>query len=144
MDATTATAAGSLADRLIELGRAQQSVLAALGDALAEDGLTVDQWRVLDAISGLGDPTMGELAERTGLANATLSRAVDALEDAASVFRHPDAEDRRRVTVRVSESGAIRLRRTREIVAAWERAVLSAPGADAALDAAVRLLGASR
>ncbi|MBS1675214.1 MAG: MarR family transcriptional regulator [Actinobacteria bacterium] len=121
----------SLAEQLLVLGRAQQDLLAGLGTALAEDGLSVEQWRVLGAISRLGSPTMGELAEATATANATLSRVVDGLEDAAAVFRHQDAADRRRIAVHLTDLGQHRLTRADAIAAAWSASARQRLGADA-------------
>lgn len=119
-------AAGSRALELVTSIRAQQALLETLNTALAEEGATVDQWRVLAALR-IAQPealTMGDLAGSTGIPRPTLSRIVDALEDAASVFRHADALDRRRITVHVSERGFERLARLDALVAAWESAAL--------------------
>lgn len=128
-------------ERLLQLGRVQQELLSGLGAALAEDGLAVDPWRALSAIGRLGAPTMGEIAEATGMANATLSRAVDALEDAAAVFRHHDEGDRRRITVRLTGRGMDLLVRADAIAVAWRRSVEERVGAEvlAALDALSRV-----
>lgn len=134
----------SLAERLIALGRAQQELMTGLGDALAEDGMSIDQWRVLARIDDLTLPTMGEIAEATGLANATLSRVVDSLEDRACVFRHQDAADRRRIAVSLTASGRERLSRAEAIVEAWSASVrsrLGAPALDAVLHASDVLRG---
>ena len=64
---------------------------------------------------------MGELAEVSGMANASLSRTVDALEDTACAFRLPTVTDRRRITVHVSDRGRDKLARIRQIVVAWEQ-----------------------
>lgn len=115
--------------------------------ALSEENVTLDQWRILEVLARLGSPTMGELAEASGMANATLSRTVDSLEDTASAFRLPTATDRRRITVHLSDRGAVRLTRIREIVAVWESATEQRLGADVAevllnaADAVTRKLG---
>ena len=110
-----------------------------LSVALSEESTTMDQWRILETLDRLDSPTMGELAEATGMANASLSRTVDSLEDAASAFRLPTIADRRRITVHLSDLGQQRLERTREIVAAWERTIEHRLGADAV----AALLGAA-
>ncbi|MBS1699180.1 MAG: MarR family transcriptional regulator [Actinobacteria bacterium] len=120
-----------LAEHLLVLARAQQHLLGGLSTALAEDGTSVDQWRVLACISRLSAPTMGEIAEATGLANATLSRVVDALEDRAAVFRHQDAADRRRIAVHLTELGQQRLTRADAIADAWSASAQSSLGAEA-------------
>jgi DNA-binding MarR family transcriptional regulator len=115
--------------------------------ALSEENVTLDQWRILEVLARLGSPTMGELAEASGMANATLSRTVDSLEDTASAFRLPTATDRRRITVHLSDRGVGLLTRIREIVAVWESATEQRLGADVAevllnaADAVTRKLG---
>lgn len=117
-----------------------------LSVALSEENMTMDQWRILEALDRLDSPTMGELAEASGMANASLSRTVDSLEDSASAFRLPTATDRRRITVHLSDRGQQRLSRIREIVSAWERTIEHRLGADAvtalleAADTATRAL----
>ena len=134
-----AGAPAPLADLLWKLSEIERRLTRGLTDALTEANVTLDQWRVLEAIISLDSPTMGELAETTGLANASLSRIVDSLEDTAAAFRLPSATDRRRITVHLSDRGAQRLAQVREIVAGWERATERRLGPDAAfalLDAA--------
>ncbi|MBG6212547.1 MAG: MarR family transcriptional regulator [Cryobacterium sp.] len=110
--------------------------------ALSEENTTLDQWRIMEALARLDSPTMGDLAEVSGMANATLSRTVDSLEDAASAFRLPTVSDRRRITVHLSDHGTQRLVRVREIIAAWERSTEGKLGVDdaAALVAAAHVV----
>ncbi|WP_158251220.1 MarR family winged helix-turn-helix transcriptional regulator [Cryobacterium sp. Y11] len=117
----------------------ERRLVLGLSIALSEESTTMDQWRILETLDRLDSPTMGELAEATGMANASLSRTVDSLEDAASAFRLPTTADRRRITVHLSDLGQQRLARTREIVAAWERTIEHRLGADAV----AALLGAA-
>ncbi len=129
----------SLAELAWSLNGIERRLTAGLSVVLSEEGVSLDQWRILDVIGRLGSPTMGELAEATGMPNATLSRIVDSLEDAASAFRLPATADRRRITVHLSDRGEQRLDRIRAIVDAWEQATAHRLGPDAAnalLDAA--------
>jgi DNA-binding MarR family transcriptional regulator len=131
MQTARSESTGSLALTLLASIRAQQSLIDVLDTALADESATVDQWRVLSALCAAGPQamTMGELAASTQIPRPTLSRIVDALEDAASVFRHTGVVDRRRITVHVSDRGAERLARMDAIVAAWEAATAARPGA---------------
>lgn len=133
----------SLSRVVTALAVLDKNLLDGLSLALGEADISVEQWRILDLVSQLGAPTMGELAVSSGLPNASLSRTVNALEDAASVFRLPSPEDRRRITVRVSDHGAERLDRMTNIVKAWETTTAVQLGQDAitALTSAVQLLG---
>jgi DNA-binding MarR family transcriptional regulator len=127
---------------LVVAERLQRRLAAGLAVALADEGTTVDQWRTLELVDRLDGPTMGRLAEASGLPNATLSRVVDALEDSATLFRLPDPGDRRRLTVRLTDTGRDRLGRLRHLVAAWDAAVageLGTPDAAQVGRAAARL-----
>lgn len=108
---------------LVVAERLQRRLAAGLAVALADERTTVDQWRTLELVDRLDGPTMGRLAEASGLPNATVSRVVDALEDSATLFRLPDPGDRRRITVRLTDTGRDRLARLRHLVAAWDAAV---------------------
>lgn len=101
-----------------------------VGLALSEERASLDEWRILDLVSRLDGPTMGELAQASGLPNASLTRIVDALEDAASLYRLPGRSDRRRITVHLSSHGTDRLGRMRDLVAAWERSAAKRIGED--------------
>ena len=115
-------------DIALDLSALARTLTAGLSGALAEDQLSVDHWQILETIERLSAPTMGELAQETGLPNASLSRIVDALEDSASAYRVVDPDDRRRITVRLSDQGALRLARARTLIEAWERSLSSGPG----------------
>lgn len=124
----------SFAETLIALGRIEQDIVAGLDVQLAEDGLTADQWLVLETVATFEGATMGEIAESLSMANSSLSRTVDALEDSASVYRSPDPADRRRLVVRITRLGTERLERARALVQAWERPVIDALGERAILN----------
>lgn len=111
----------SLAEVVGLLRELELALSAGLSVTLSEEHTSVDQWRVLRAIARLDHPTMGEIAVATGMPNASLSRIVDGLEDAANAYRVPDAADRRRITVRLTDRGHSLLSRVTTIVADWER-----------------------
>ncbi|WP_158252555.1 MarR family winged helix-turn-helix transcriptional regulator [Cryobacterium sp. Y57] len=124
--------AAPLAELVWTLSNLERRLALGLTVALSEENATPDQWRILETLERLDSPTMGELAEASGMANASLSRTVDALEDTACAYRLPAVTDRRRITVHVSDRGRDKLVRIREIVAAWERTLQQMIGADAA------------
>ncbi len=133
----------SLSQVITALSAIEKNLIHGLALALSEEDTTVEQWRVLNLVSKLRSPTMGELAASSGMANASLSRVIDSLEDAASVFRLPSPADRRRITVQLSDHGAARLSRMESVVRAWEALTRVWLGAEAvdALALAVRLAG---
>jgi DNA-binding MarR family transcriptional regulator len=129
-----------LAELILTLSDLERRLTLGLTMALSEENVTFDQWRIMEALVGLDRPTMGELAEASGMPNASLSRTVDSLEDGAFAFRLPGVADRRRITVHLSDRGVERLARVRDIVASWEKATVMMLGNDAvvALDGAAR------
>jgi DNA-binding MarR family transcriptional regulator len=133
----------SLSRVITALEAVDKGLLEGLALALSEEDVSIEQWRILDLIRRLGSPTMGELAACSNVPNASLSRVIDALEDAASVFRLPSPADRRRVTVQLSDHGLARLSRMNSVVHAWETSTGAWLGADtvAALALAVQLAG---
>jgi DNA-binding MarR family transcriptional regulator len=91
--------------------------------ALAEDGATLDGYRVLRSLVAAPGVTMGQLGAGLQLPGPTATRVVDGLVDAALAYRLPDAEDRRRVVVHPSALGRTRLARWEGLVAAQEAAL---------------------
>ena len=118
----------------------QRRVARGVAAVLAEDGATLDGYRLLRSLAGAGGRAMGELVAQLHLPAPTLTRLVDAAADAALVYRLPDPDDGRKVVVHLSEPGRIRLARLEALVAAHESALAAALGGDR--DAAlVRALG---
>ncbi|MFK0246577.1 MarR family transcriptional regulator [Amycolatopsis azurea] len=93
------------------LTRAARAVAAQVEQVLAKEGLTLDQWLVLDALSGKGGLAMADLADRTLATAPTLTRVVDKLVTTAQAYREVDAADRRRVLVHLSARGRATYRR---------------------------------
>lgn len=81
--------------------------------ALASDGVSVDQWRVLEYLAFDGPCTMSRLAAATSINGATLTRLTDQLVTRALVYRMADDHDRRRVLVHLSDRGRKKTRRIR-------------------------------
>jgi DNA-binding MarR family transcriptional regulator len=110
---------------LLTLG--QRRAVQGLAAALAEDGSTVDQWRVLRALADGEGHSMGELAESLVIAQPTLTRVTDSLADDGLVYRRQSRTDRRRVAVHLSRQGRARLARLDAVVAAHEQALRASP-----------------
>ena len=114
----------SLVERLTV---AQRHASQGLARALAEDGVTVDQWRVLRVLAdGEGHP-MGQLAATLLVPQATLTRLVDSLTDGALVYRRQSEDDGRRVSVHLSRQGQARLVRLDAVVRAHEESLGADP-----------------
>jgi DNA-binding MarR family transcriptional regulator len=74
---------------------------------VSAEGLTVDQWSVLDFVARSSTPVaMSEIVEAVGLTGPSLTRAVDKLVTSALMFREVDPADRRRVLVNPSKRGS--------------------------------------
>jgi len=84
-------------------------------ERIAEDqGLAAQQYLALLAIEGFPGRnivTVGELAERLRIAPHSAVGLIDRLEEARLVKRQPSAEDRRRVTVKLTQHGRTKLER---------------------------------
>jgi DNA-binding MarR family transcriptional regulator len=128
-------------DDLVELLTVtQRRVARGVAAVLAEDGATLDGYRLLRSLAGAGGRSMGELVAALHLPAPTLTRLVDGAVDAALAYRLPDPEDGRKVVVHLSEPGRARLSRLEALVSAHESALAAALGADR-IAALVRALG---
>lgn len=81
--------------------RAEQQIEA----ALADDGLRLEDWRVLDHLAGAGRSSMAGLSAAALLTGPTLSRTVDRLASRGLAYRSPGVQDRRQVLVALSRRG---------------------------------------
>ncbi len=121
--------AGGLDILAYRLSAAERAVNQLLSAALAAEQATVEQWRILAALSDGHGHSMGDLATAVLMPHPTLTKAVDRLVDDALVYRRQDDLDRRRVAVFLSDRGRAVYRRLDEVVAGHQRAVELAVGA---------------
>jgi DNA-binding MarR family transcriptional regulator len=120
-----------LSDDLVELLTVtQRRVARGVAAVLAEDGATLDGYRLLRSLAGTGGRSMGELVAALHLPAPTLTRLVDGAVDAALVYRMPDPRDGRKVVVHLSEPGRIRLARLEALVGAHEAALAASLGTE--------------
>jgi DNA-binding MarR family transcriptional regulator len=87
------------------LREAERQINRLLAAGLAAEGVSVEQWRILRALSDGHGHSMTDLAEAVLMPHPTLTKAVDRLVDDALVYRRQDAVDRRRVAVYLSNLG---------------------------------------
>jgi DNA-binding MarR family transcriptional regulator len=121
---------GRVSDDLVELLTVtQRRVARGVATVLAEDGATLDGYRLLRSLAGAGR-SMGELVAALHLPAPTLTRLVDGAVDAALAYRLPDPQDGRKVVVHLSEPGRIRLARLEALVRAHEEALARSLGQD--------------
>jgi DNA-binding MarR family transcriptional regulator len=79
--------------------------IAAQSLAATEAHLTLPQYRALVVLSARGDQKVGELAEVLGIHPTTLTRLCDRLVAKHLIERSPSVENRREVTLTLSEAG---------------------------------------
>jgi DNA-binding MarR family transcriptional regulator len=120
-----------VSEDLVELLTVTQRRLAReVGAVLAEDGATLDGYRLLRSLAGAAGRSMGELVAALHLPAPTLTRLVDAAVDGALAYRLPDPDDGRKVVVHLSELGRTRLVRLEALVRAYESALAGSLGSD--------------
>jgi DNA-binding MarR family transcriptional regulator len=96
------------------LAEAEQAVHRGLAESLGAEGVTVEQWRILRALSDGYGHSMGDLAAAVLMPHPTLTKAVDRLIEGALVYRRQDDVDRRRVAVYLADRGRDLVRRLDE------------------------------
>ncbi|NEK59404.1 MarR family transcriptional regulator [Geodermatophilus sabuli] len=109
---------------------AQRRVARGVGAVLAEDGATLDGYRVMRCLAASPGRSMGELGAALSLPAPTVTRLVDGLVDTAAAYRLPDPGDGRRVRVHLSARGRSRLLRLEGLVRAHESAFAATLGAE--------------
>ncbi|GAA4623057.1 MarR family transcriptional regulator [Actinoallomurus vinaceus] len=73
------------------------------------DGLTLSMVSVLDHLDRSGPLTPGVLAERQKVEPQTMTRTLTRLEEEGLIDRVPDQADRRRLRIRLTDTGRERL-----------------------------------
>lgn len=90
---------------LIAIRRILRAAEFAARDLARTSGLTPSQVVVMQAITRLGEPGVGALADAARLSQATVTSLLDKLEARGLVRRRRDQEDRRRVFVELTAKG---------------------------------------
>jgi DNA-binding MarR family transcriptional regulator len=125
----TAPSNRNLAERL---SRADQYVAQRFSAVLHTEGLTLEQWRVLDVLADGHGHTMSAIAEQAMLAPATLTRLIDRLVEASVLYRQIDPIDRRRILVFLATRGSALRDRVAGVVDGEEEALAAALGEERA------------
>lgn len=110
------------------LARVTRRLESELCGALREEGVSLEQFRVLETLTDGGPCSMGELAEAALVERPTLTKIVDRMVAAGLVFRRPDRTDRRRVTVVASDEGEALAGRLSGAARAQERRLIDGLG----------------
>jgi MarR family transcriptional regulator, 2-MHQ and catechol-resistance regulon repressor len=92
-------------DTYIKLVRASESVASRVTRHLEDDGLTVSQFGVLEALFHLGPLSQRELAQKILKSGGNVTMVIDNLEKRGLVKRERDSEDRRLYRVTLTPLG---------------------------------------
>ncbi|WP_187288785.1 MarR family winged helix-turn-helix transcriptional regulator [Microbacterium sp. B19] len=92
----------------------------------AVDTMSDGQFAVLAALSIHGEHTLGQLADRERVTAPSMNRTVSLLEEAGYLTRTPDDEDRRKVTIALTDAGRLVVAETVRRRDAWLEEALAA------------------
>ena len=85
------------------LAQANRVVSATLERLLAQEGATIEQWRVLEVLSDEQGRSMGELAQLVLMNHPALTKLMDRIVSRGWVHRAADAADSRKVLVFITD-----------------------------------------
>lgn len=88
------------------VARAHRQLHGELEAAMQQEGMTVEQWRVLEVLSGRTGRSMGELAELVLMNHPALTKLADRMVASGLIHRVADPQDQRRVLVHRTDRGA--------------------------------------
>jgi DNA-binding MarR family transcriptional regulator len=91
----------------------------------AVDSMSDAQFAVLAALKVHGPHTLGELADRERVTAPSMNRTVNGLEEAGYLTRTPADDDRRKVTIELTEQGRGVVEETVRRRDAWLESALS-------------------
>ena len=114
----------------LQLAHSAKHVGRAFNDALAEVGGSMPMWFILTNLKGEAWRTQNELAQALRIEGPTLTRHLDGLEEEGLVVRRRDANDRRAVSVELTERGRTKHADLLRAVQAFNRRLLAGLSAD--------------
>lgn len=92
-------------DTYIKLSRAAETVSQAVNAHLADHGLTISQFGVLESLYHLGPMPVGRVGEKILKSSGNMTLVIDNLEKRGLVERVRGAADRRQISVRLTDDG---------------------------------------
>src|SRR6202008_766317 len=93
------------------LAQASREINRQLDARLRQEGVPIEQWRILKVLSDGKGHSMGELADAVLLNHPTLTKMIDRMVSDSLVYRLQDADDRRKVLMYSSDRGNILCKR---------------------------------
>ena len=88
-------------------------------------GVSLQEWRVLAVLNEYGPQAMGDIARRTSITPATMTRLIGAMESRALVRRERPVANQRTVYVRLLEDGRAVVDRLIPVISEYERSIAS-------------------
>ena len=124
----------------LQLAHSAKHVGRAFNDALAEVGGSMPTWFILTNLKGEEWRTQHELARALHIEGPTLTRHIDGLEEEGLVVRRRDTNDRRAVSVELTDAGRAKHTEMLRAVQAFNQRLLAGFSAED-LDVLQALLG---
>jgi DNA-binding MarR family transcriptional regulator len=114
-----------LPDLIRGVNRRLEQVLEA---ELKPKGVSLHQYRVLEALTERNGLPMGELATRLFVDGPTLTKIIDKMVESAEVYRGPDPHDRRKVLIFLSRRGAAHFEDVGRLITSIQQEILDRLG----------------
>lgn len=95
----------SALDVYIKLSRAAEAVTTRINHHLKNERLTISQFGLLEAIYHLGPMHQNQLGDKILKSGGNITMVVDNLEKRGLVTRERDPEDRRCITIQLTDAG---------------------------------------
>jgi DNA-binding MarR family transcriptional regulator len=114
-----------LPDLIRGVNRRLEQVLEA---ELKPKGVSLHQYRVLEALTERNGLPMGDLAMRLFVDGPTLTKIIDKMVEAAEVYRGPDPHDRRKVLIFLSRRGAAHFEDVGPLITSIQQEILDGLG----------------
>jgi DNA-binding MarR family transcriptional regulator len=87
------------------LAQANRQVHQQLDEKFRDEGVPVEQWRILKLLVENNGRSMSDLTQAALLNHPTLTKMIDRMVSDALVYRRPDPKDGRKVLIFVAERG---------------------------------------
>jgi DNA-binding MarR family transcriptional regulator len=95
---------------------------------LKPKGVSLHQYRVLEALTERNGLPMGDLATRLFVDGPTLTKIIDKMVESAEVYRGPDPHDRRKVLIFLSRRGAAHFEDVGRLITSIQQEILDRLG----------------
>ncbi len=116
------------------LAQANREINRQLEARLRDEGVPVEQWRILKVLSDDKGHSMGDLAEAVLLNHPTLTKMVDRMVADSLVYRVQDPDDRRKVLMFCSTRGKALAERLNSLALSQEAHIAASYGNKATAD----------